>query len=111
MRDPVAKVRETLELDWRTSRFTRMRPWSALLAGTTPLPDQAPRTAASTGVSSWEGTIGLAGVARDRRVTGRGYLEMTGYAGSMGRVLGARRNERASRGFSGMYVPPNPFRG
>jgi predicted secreted hydrolase len=58
---------------------------------TTPLPDQELRTAASTGISYWEGAIDVAGVTRGRRVTGRGYLEMTGYAGSMGRVLGTRR--------------------
>jgi predicted secreted hydrolase len=61
------------------------------LSVTTPLPDQELRTAASTGISYWEGAIDVTGVARSRRVTGRGYLEMTGYAGSMGRVLGARR--------------------
>jgi len=54
---------------------------------TTPLADQELRTAASTGVSYWEGAIDVAGTVRDRRVRGSGYLEMTGYAGSMGRVL------------------------
>jgi predicted secreted hydrolase len=61
------------------------------LAVTTPLPDQELRAASSTGISYWEGAIDVTGVARGRRVAGRGYLEMTGYAGSLGRVLGSRR--------------------
>ena len=57
------------------------------LTVTTPLADQELNTAASTGVTYWEGAIDVQGGARGRPVTGRGYLEMTGYAGSMGRVL------------------------
>ena len=57
------------------------------LTVSTPLANQELRTAASTGVTYWEGAIDVAGTARGRRVSGRGYLEMTGYAGSMGRVL------------------------
>ncbi len=60
------------------------------LAVTTPLADQELNTAASTGVTYWEGAIDVQGEARGRPVTGRGYLEMTGYAGSMGRVLSGR---------------------
>jgi predicted secreted hydrolase len=54
----------------------------------TPLDDQELRTAGSTGISYWEGLVDVTGRAGGRSVTGRGYLEMTGYAGSMGRVLG-----------------------
>jgi predicted secreted hydrolase len=57
------------------------------LTVTTPLADQELNTTATTGVTYWEGVIDVAGDLRGRRVTGRGYLEMTGYAGSMGRVL------------------------
>jgi predicted secreted hydrolase len=35
----------------------------------------------STGVTYWEGTIDVTGRAGGRAITGRGYLEMTGYAG------------------------------
>ncbi len=50
--------------------------------------DQELRTDRSTGVTYWEGAITVAGEHDGRRVTGRGYLEMTGYAGvSMDRVL------------------------
>ncbi|HWU39799.1 MAG TPA: lipocalin-like domain-containing protein [Candidatus Acidoferrum sp.] len=37
-------------------------------------------TAKSTRVVYWEGAVLAEGVARDRRLTGRGYVEMTGYA-------------------------------
>lgn len=60
------------------------------LAVSTPLADQEFRTGASTGISYWEGAVDVSGTIKGRATTGRGYLEMTGYAGSMGRVLGAR---------------------
>jgi len=36
-------------------------------------------TERSTGVTYWEGAIVIAGQAAGRPITGRGYLEMTGY--------------------------------
>jgi predicted secreted hydrolase len=50
---------------------------------TTPLKDQELSLEHSTGVAYWEGLIDVSGPG----VTGRGYLEMTGYRGSLGRVL------------------------
>lgn len=50
---------------------------------TTPLKDQELSLEHSTGVAYWEGLIEVSGSG----VTGRGYLEMTGYHGSLGRVL------------------------
>ena len=45
-------------------------------------------TNGSTGVSYWEGAIVIAGTRDGRAVKGRGYLEMTGYAGAaMGAVF------------------------
>jgi predicted secreted hydrolase len=44
------------------------------------LPDQELDTAKSTRVIYWEGAAIVAGTARGRPVTGRGYVEMTGYA-------------------------------
>ncbi len=38
-------------------------------------------TANSTGVTYWEGAVRVSGRIGDRDVTGRGYLEMTGYSG------------------------------
>ncbi len=35
----------------------------------------------STGVTYWEGAIDVTGTAEGAPVTGRGYLEMTGYTG------------------------------
>ena len=38
-------------------------------------------TDASTGVTYWEGAVDVSGQIGGRPVTGRGYLEMTGYSG------------------------------
>jgi predicted secreted hydrolase len=38
-------------------------------------------TPASTGVTYWEGAVTVSGQVGGRAVSGRGYLEMTGYAG------------------------------
>jgi predicted secreted hydrolase len=52
------------------------------------LPDQELRTNASTSVTYWEGSTVIAG-KDNPQLTGRGYLEMTGYAGrNMGAVFG-----------------------
>ena len=52
----------------------------------TPLDNQELSTPGS-GVSYWEGAVDITGTSRGSPVTGRGYLEMTGYKGSLGRVL------------------------
>jgi predicted secreted hydrolase len=50
--------------------------------------DQELRTTESTGVTYWEGSVTVDGADSDKRVQGRGYLEMTGYTGqSMGAIL------------------------
>jgi predicted secreted hydrolase len=57
---------------------------------TTPLEDQELSLIQSTGVAYWEGMIdvtGQTGKAGRQVVRGTGYLEMTGYHGSLGRVL------------------------
>lgn len=56
------------------------------LTVSTPLANQELRTLGA-GVAYWEGMIQVAGTARGRAVSGRGYLEMTGYKGSLGRVM------------------------
>ena len=46
------------------------------------------RTDRSTGVTYWEGAIDVRGRRAGAEVAGRGYLEMTGYAGPpLSRVL------------------------
>ncbi len=51
-------------------------------------PDQELRTQRSSGVTYWEGAVEVSGTQGNRRVEGRGYLEMTGYSGeSMGDFL------------------------
>jgi predicted secreted hydrolase len=58
------------------------------LAVAAALDDQELRTEQSTGVTYWEGAIDVTGSSQGRPVTGRGYLEMTGYSGQvMGRFL------------------------
>ncbi|HEY8549054.1 MAG TPA: lipocalin-like domain-containing protein [Vicinamibacterales bacterium] len=38
-------------------------------------------TPASTAVTYWEGAVDVSGTAGDRRLMGRGYMELTGYSG------------------------------
>ena len=47
----------------------------------TPVENQELRTEQSTGVTYWEGAVEVTGTRSGRPVRGRGYLEMTGYAG------------------------------
>jgi predicted secreted hydrolase len=58
------------------------------LAVSAALDDQELRTGESTGIAYWEGAIDVSGRLGGRPVKGRGYLEMTGYAGrSMGGLM------------------------
>jgi predicted secreted hydrolase len=58
------------------------------LSVTAAFDDQELRTTDSTGVNYWEGSVRVEGAAGGEKVKGRGYLEMTGYAGqSMGAIL------------------------
>jgi len=57
---------------------------------TTPVDDQELSLLPSTGIAYWEGMIDVAGTSAGAAVTGSGYLEMTGYHGSLGRVLSSR---------------------
>ena len=43
-------------------------------------PDQELNTTKSTRVIYWEGATSAEGTTQDRRLRGRGYVEMTGYA-------------------------------
>ena len=54
------------------------------LTVTTPLDDQELSLERSTGIAYWEGMIDVAGTTGNGPVTGSGYLEMTGYHGSLG---------------------------
>ena len=57
------------------------------LTVTTPLADQELSLVQSTGVAYWEGMIDVAGQSGVQAVRGSGYLEMTGYYGSLGRIF------------------------
>lgn len=56
------------------------------LTVSTPLADQELLTPAA-GIAYWEGLVDAKGTARGTPVAGRGYLEMTGYKGSLGRIM------------------------
>ena len=53
---------------------------------TTPLENQELSTEGA-GISYWEGVIDVSGVVAGSALSGRGYLEMTGYRGSLGRIM------------------------
>ena len=57
----------------------------------TPLKDQELTLMESTGIAYWEGMIEVTGQSAGQAVRGAGYLEMTGYHGSLGRVLSGSR--------------------
>ena len=44
------------------------------------LADQEMRTVESTGVTYWEGSVSVRGFKNGRRINGKGYVELTGYA-------------------------------
>jgi predicted secreted hydrolase len=44
------------------------------------LADQEMRTNESTGVTYWEGSVSVRGLKERRRINGKGYVELTGYA-------------------------------
>jgi predicted secreted hydrolase len=54
------------------------------LSLTPTLPDQELRTTGSTRITYWEGQVKVTGRLQDAPVTGRGYVELTGYAGPLG---------------------------
>jgi predicted secreted hydrolase len=56
------------------------------LTVSTPLPGQELVTPAA-GIAYWEGLVDVTGQSRGAAIRGRGYLEMTGYKGSLGRVM------------------------
>ena len=74
-RSPVSEARYPVA--WRLA----IPGLDADLSVSTPVDAQELRTTRSTGVTYWEGTIDVRGTLRGRPVSGRGYLEMTGYAG------------------------------
>ena len=47
------------------------------------LADQELNTTGSVSVTYWEGAVGVTGESHGKAVTGEGYVELTGYAGSL----------------------------
>lgn len=91
-------------LPWGSFRVTALGRWRSSRSGATypagwrleipardadltihpTLPDQELITARSTQVTYWEGSVTVTGQVAGQPVTGRGYVELTGYAGSLG---------------------------
>jgi predicted secreted hydrolase len=46
-------------------------------------PDQELITNRSTRVTYWEGAVKIQGTIQSKAIAGRGYVEMTGYAGKL----------------------------
>ncbi len=61
---------------WQLTIF----PLSIQLSVDANLSDQEMQTAASTGVTYWEGSVSVSGSAANHPVKGMGYVELTGYA-------------------------------
>jgi len=61
----------------------RIKPLSIDLTIRPNLSDQEMRTAASTGVNYWEGSVSIEGKKEGRPVKGQGYVELTGYAADL----------------------------
>jgi predicted secreted hydrolase len=81
---------------WKSSASQGAYPveWKVQLPGQgldltiTPVVDDQELVGGRTGVSYWEGAIDVQGTRRGEPIRGRGYLEMTGYAGpALGEML------------------------
>ncbi len=78
---PVSEARYPVE--WRVSV-----PGEQLDLRVRPVVDAQELTGARSGVSYWEGAIDVEGTRAGQPLTGRGYLEMTGYSGrALGELL------------------------
>jgi predicted secreted hydrolase len=77
--------RASYPLEWRVEI-----PGSSLALQVTPAIDaQELHANLQTGIAYWEGAVDVRGTREGKAVTGRGYLEMTGYSGrGMGEFLG-----------------------
>jgi predicted secreted hydrolase len=70
-------------VEWRVNV-----PGEGLDLAVRPVLDAQEMSGARTGVSYWEGAIEMEGTRNGKPITGRGYLEMTGYSGrALGEVL------------------------
>jgi predicted secreted hydrolase len=75
--------------EYPTAWAIEMPRFGLRLAARAAFADQELRTEESTGVTYWEGSINIEGTGESKPISGRGYLEMTGYAGqNMGAILG-----------------------
>jgi predicted secreted hydrolase len=73
----------TYPSQWRIT----IRPANIKLVVTPLVANQELVTEGSTGVTYWEGAVAGAGTSGGKQVTSEGYIEMTGYAGSLGGIF------------------------
>lgn len=87
---PLAAFEITSDRTWKSPRTGAEYParWRVRVPGRglelsiePVLPDQELVLEGPVGVRYWEGSVRVSGSARGRPVTGRGYVELTGYAG------------------------------
>ncbi len=55
------------------------------------IPDQELATSQSTRITYWEGSVRVSGRRNGQPVSGRGYVELTGYAGALGGNFSIRK--------------------
>ena len=68
-----------------------MPEYSLELEISTPLAEQELIAQETTGTTYWEGSVIAAGTRNGKKIGGRGYLEMTGYAGPLPSSLYSRK--------------------
>jgi predicted secreted hydrolase len=92
----LSDVEVTVMERWKSEKTGGVYPsrWRIRIPGTgidievkSLLSDQELTTTASTGVTYWEGAVDGKGVSGGREVTAEGYVEQTGYAGSLSGVF------------------------
>ena len=62
----------------------RVKPMDLTMSVQPVLDDQELLTSESTQVTYWEGAVSVSGLVGGRRIRGKGYVELTGYAGNLG---------------------------
>ncbi len=92
----LSSLRVTVQEQWKSPRTNAFYPskWRIEIPSAQidfvlapVVPDQELITAASTGITYWEGAVKGTGTSKGKSVSVYGYSELTGYAGSLGGVF------------------------
>jgi len=93
---PLEAVRYSVQNTWASPQSKAVYPsvWTIALPDQQleltirpTIPDQELMTTQSTRVTYWEGSVLIAGKVGEEKVSGSGYMELTGYAQSMGKAF------------------------